>query len=321
MARPLTEHSTKLRTGKGARTPSDAAPHAPARSRVLEPVDGGRLRRIVFEGSERPASTPEPMPAHHEASAWRSRSGDDIDDIRFEVDNLHRTRSRSKPLDLDAPMETGSVYETDRGAIREARQGDRRVLYTARRTDAGVEERRFTSNLVDMVLAKKTPVEEETVVEESVEYVPRRRRVVEELPVDVPERAGSESATYQPQCVAVTRSGLQCRNSAKGGSELCGSHQDYTPASLADLTDTEPAVAGAEDTKAGGGKKHAVGGKQAQCGAYTKDGLQCRNSSRKGSKYCVTHKGYRAPTRAQLEARLDTKPRWAQAPDTMPTVN
>lgn len=75
---------------------------------------------------------------------------------------------------------------------------------------------------------------------------------------------------------------------------------------------------------------------QAQCGALTADGAQCRNSSREGSKYCASHKGYQPPTARGVAQRVegaawdpkdgvtdassrraaDTKPRVRRAPDT-----
>ncbi len=359
MAKPLTEHSTKLRAGKGDKAPL-ASSSQPARSRVLEPVEGGRVRRIVFEGDEPvPAPTPVRSAQRRAADEWMPRHRADMDDIEFEVDHLDRIKPRRKAsVDPKSRIETGTLYETERGGVHEARQmtsrGERRVLYTSKRDGDRIEERRFSGRMVDEILAKRdAPVEEEVVREESVEYVSRKRRVVEEVVVEpkkakkpkvekatkktspkvakeakavkpakkvAPVVAPVEESEYQPQCAAVTKGGVQCRNSAKDGSRHCGSHQGYKPVSARDLADTAPVHAGAADTLPGQGREKTAGGKQAQCGAYTSSGMQCRNSSRKNSKYCGAHKGYRAPSKAQLESRLDTKPRWDKAPDTLPDV-
>ncbi len=60
---------------------------------------------------------------------------------------------------------------------------------------------------------------------------------------------------------------------------------------------------------------------QAQCAALTEDGAQCRNSSRIGSKYCASHFGYQPKVIPKAEAkREDTRPRYKNAPDTLPAV-
>lgn len=75
---------------------------------------------------------------------------------------------------------------------------------------------------------------------------------------------------------------------------------------------------------------------QPQCSALTDDGAQCRNSSRHGSKYCISHFGYQPPTTKGLAQRIegeawdpndkltdrqsvasvDTRPAVRRAPDT-----
>lgn len=58
-----------------------------------------------------------------------------------------------------------------------------------------------------------------------------------------------------------------------------------------------------------------------QCSALTDDGVQCRNSARAESKYCVSHFGYQPPTMPKAEAaRKDTLARVRGAPDTVPSV-
>jgi hypothetical protein len=59
---------------------------------------------------------------------------------------------------------------------------------------------------------------------------------------------------------------------------------------------------------------------QAQCGALTADGKQCRNSSRDGSKY-ASHFGYQPPVISKKAVnRKDTKARFRRAPDTKPAA-
>lgn len=47
-------------------------------------------------------------------------------------------------------------------------------------------------------------------------------------------------------------------------------------------------------------------GELSRCMALTREGRQCRNKSREGSKYCGAHKGYQ-PTAEELEARQEGK--------------
>jgi hypothetical protein len=48
-------------------------------------------------------------------------------------------------------------------------------------------------------------------------------------------------------------------------------------------------------------------GYRPQCMALTDDGKQCRNSARKGSKYCAPHVGYQPPTTKGLAKRIEGK--------------
>lgn len=54
----------------------------------------------------------------------------------------------------------------------------------------------------------------------------------------------------------------------------------------------------------GGSNGRRSHGKAAQdrCLALTKDGSRCRNTSREGSSYCSSHKGYQ-PSQSELDAR------------------
>lgn len=59
----------------------------------------------------------------------------------------------------------------------------------------------------------------------------------------------------------------------------------------------EPAT---EEARSKGGKDY-----QPQCAALTADGAQCRNSSRDGSRYCISHFGYQPPTTKGLAQRIE----------------
>lgn len=81
-------------------------------------------------------------------------------------------------------------------------------------------------------------------------------------------------------------------------------------------------------------------GYRPQCSALTDDGKQCRNSARRGSKYCGPHAGYQPPTTRGLAKRIegsrwsatdkrtdrssvrgaDTRARVKRAPDTVVSV-
>ncbi len=300
MRKPISEHSTTIKAGKGSK-------QAPRES-LLEPVGGGAVRRVEFHEAA-PEPTPEPEPQRERE--YHARHDASIDQIHFEVDNLDRL-SRGAPARARRPREapeTQRVYDTKRGGVNastmKTTHGEKRVLYTSRQVEGRQHEERFHSGLVDRIISEK--FQSETTTTEA----PRKRTLLgrkkKEPVVEVEDE-------YQPQCAAVTRDNLQCRNSAKGGSEYCGSHQSYAPQALEDLLDTQPARG--EDTKAGHSDTSGTG----QCAAYTKESLQCKRSSRQGSKYCSVHKGYRAPSKSSLAAKLDTKPRHAGAKDTVPKV-
>src|ERR1041385_3629511 len=44
---------------------------------------------------------------------------------------------------------------------------------------------------------------------------------------------------------------------------------------------------------------------QPQCAALTADGKQCRNSARRASKYCASHKGYQPTAGKGLSQRIE----------------
>ncbi len=143
---------------------------------------------------------------------------------------------------------------------------------------------------------------------------------------DKREGSGTHKASpgekdYQPQCSALTDGGLQCRNSARGTSKYCASHKGYHPLTVEGIVrgrDTKPANKSAPDTLPGE-EAWEPSEYQAQCSALTGDGMQCRNSSQDGSKFCASHHGYKASKKGFL-GKLDTKPRWRKAKDTKPTT-
>jgi hypothetical protein len=57
---------------------------------------------------------------------------------------------------------------------------------------------------------------------------------------------------------------------------------------------------------------------QPQCSALTEAGLQCRNSARDGSKYCISHYGYQPRTAEGVLSATDTEPRYESSADTAP---
>ncbi len=138
-----------------------------------------------------------------------------------------------------------------------------------------------------------------------------------------PAKKAAAKKEYNPQCAALTSSGDQCRNSARGTSKYCGSHKGYQPPSAKKVQakkDTAPAVKKAADTTPGVGTKGAKKGARPQCAAVTADGKQCKNSARASSKYCGSHKGYTKASDASKVKKADTKPRHAGAADTKPSV-
>lgn len=154
---------------------------------------------------------------------------------------------------------------------------------------------------------------------------PRRDVPVAAAPVrtPAPPEPVAAASEYQPQCSALRADGVQCRNSARGGSKYCGSHVGYQPRTAVGVvrqTDTTSKVARRDTTTSFVGDAVAVTGRGAQCQALTASSLQCKNTVRPGSQFCVAHAGYRSPTPDSVVRGRDSKPRWAQAPDTLPSV-
>ncbi len=301
MRKPISEHKTTIKAGKGSKEAH--------RDSLLEPVHGGSVRRVEFR-----ESAPEPSFRREPESQYRARHDDSMDAIHFEVDNLNRI-ARGAPARARQPREkpvTERVYDTKLGGVNassmKTTRGERRVLYTSRQVEGRQHEERFHSGLVDRIISEKYAAGPSF---EAVEEAPAKRKLLGRKKKTAAPVVEEE---YQPQCAAVTRDGLQCRNSCKDRSEYCGAHQAYAPQALEALLDTKPARG--EDTKAGTGDSAGTG----QCAAYTKESLQCKRNSRAGSKYCGVHKGYRAPSKSSLTAKLDTVPRHAGAKDTVPKV-
>lgn len=116
----------------------------------------------------------------------------------------------------------------------------------------------------------------------------------------------------------------------------------FGPKSQKDKVDAalEERAASAATASGSGSAGPGTGTLQPQCGALTEDGMQCRNSSRDGSRYCISHKGYQPPTAKGLAQRIegdawdpsdsrtdrssvraaDTKPRVRRAKDTSVAV-
>ncbi len=137
---------------------------------------------------------------------------------------------------------------------------------------------------------------------------------------------GAAAGDYRPQCSALRNDGVQCRNSARGGSKYCASHfghQPRTAEGVVRLTDTTSKVARVDTATSFAGDKTALTGRGAQCQALTASGggrAQCKNTVRPGSQFCVAHQGYRSPTPQKVVRGRDSAPRVRGAPDTLPSV-
>ena len=131
---------------------------------------------------------------------------------------------------------------------------------------------------------------------------------------------------YRPQCSALRNDGVQCRNSARGGSKYCASHFGYQPRTaegVVRLTDTTSKVARKDTVTSYAGDEAALTTRGAQCQALTATGggrAQCKNTVRPGSQFCVTHQGYRSPTPQRVVKGRDSQPRVRGARDTLPSV-
>lgn len=138
-----------------------------------------------------------------------------------------------------------------------------------------------------------------------------------------PTVANVLAGDYQPQCAALRNDGVQCRNSARGGSKYCSSHFGYQPRTAEGVvrqTDTVSKVARRDTVTSFAGDEVADTRRGAQCQALTAGDLQCKNTVRPGSQFCVTHAGYRSPTPEAVVRGRDSKPRWDKAPDTLPST-
>ncbi len=183
MRKPLSEHDATLTSRKKAEPRPD-----PDAEEALEPVSGGRVRRIVFKEDEEtwsldsePAepvaepddvwdpepveSAPEPAskerwphadPAHH----YKPRHEATIDQIHADIDNRILGR---KPKATKTVIEEETIYETDKGAVRRSkritREGRSSAIYIESEKEGRRVERRFNPAEVDRVV-KGAPMEE-----------------------------------------------------------------------------------------------------------------------------------------------------------------
>ncbi len=124
------------------------------------------------------------------------------------------------------------------------------------------------------------------------------------------------------RCAAVTASGAQCSRRSREGSKFCGLHKAGTVAAPATKAAAKPAAKKPAAKAAAPAAKAAAPAAelQPQCAALTAAGDQCKNSSRDGSKYCGSHKGYRPPAKSVAAKAKDTVPRVANAADTKPAT-
>jgi len=329
----------------------------------LELVDDpGPVKRIRFDGFAPPAPTPEPLPetpvseptettyamAVPQDRPARPAALGGTGTIRSVHDEVDRLGSPD-PTFSGAPSRanlqswrSNTIYRTDRGGEVRSYDGPNGRLLTL---GNGREEHRFSEEDVDRVIAGVTldgasepaTVETEpapTAAMETTETTAQRRRLFGFLgrrggssgtSTTPPAATETESKEYQPQCSALTEEGLQCRNSARGGSKYCSSHYGYQPRTAQGVLatrDTEPRFASSRDTMPGAagwdpGADHATG---VQCGALTAAGLQCTNPVVAGTSFCGVHQDATLPTPKGVLAAADTKPRWSGAKDTKPST-
>lgn len=335
---------------------------------AMEAVPGGSVRRVVFETEGRPVAS-----RHVTERRYVPRHDASMREIEAEVDRIGHGRRRRiyelRPVEKDEERAERTVYRTERGSkvtdvTYEDGQRRHRVLYLRDSRDQPIEGRRFSHHMIDQVIKdvrldepaehsdwedaeapKKLPAKASAPTGGSTKKAgtkgpkkragttkssaaPAKKKATKKRPAKKVRKKVTKKAAarpspaaqaYQPQCEAVTHDGKQCRNSARKGAKYCGSHKGYRPQSLDRVLatkDTLPAHKKAKDTLPGSAK--ATGQGTAQCIALTAAGKQCRNSSRDGSKYCGSHKGYRGKT--AIEKQMDTKPRVKKAKDTKPKL-
>jgi hypothetical protein len=319
-------------------------------SGIQEVVEEGPVKHIHFSGGDGPVGEREFMRV--ETTTYNPRRNASMEEIHADIDNLGATRTSTY---RSSSFRSRTVYSTERGAVTKASQDGQSALYVTSRRGVSERQKRFTSTLVDKVIEDvdlaapprttgpyvhngytlhSRSVQLKGGGEQTIYFFSKgkpKSGTPCALPagyvVGVNERTGlpflrrerSEGEKeYKPQCSAVTEDGKQCRNSARGDSKYCSSHAGYQPKALATVVDTKPRH-DAKDTKAvseGKGKAGAA----VQCTAITADGKQCRNNARDGKTTCASHRNYRAPSKGQVVARIDTKPRWSKAKDTKPTT-
>lgn len=199
MGKPLTEHRATIKAGKGrkerrSKESKQKQTFEPVEDSLLEPVNGGRVRRIEFGG--RPATVHEEVV--HQDRTFRPRHEASMRDIEWEIDHIGRARRDAPLRDDRVDTSTRKVYRTDRGgevrsAYAPARRGTGRVLYTTVDKGTHQEERRFSTADVDRVIAGvQLKPEVEVIRETKTEYVPRKRRVEEKVPV-APAKTSSDA--------------------------------------------------------------------------------------------------------------------------------
>ncbi|HET6398952.1 MAG TPA: DUF4332 domain-containing protein [Candidatus Thermoplasmatota archaeon] len=179
----------------------EAAERAAAEAAARQPppvevVPGGPLRRIVFEGpSHGTGNTPPEAAANPAASASpppAPAAGRPLDLVRGDTTrrvDWPESRLGGSPATRtytsyasgssagrsweERRVETRTLYETPRGAVREARMGDQRAIYISRRDGPVETDTRFLHSMVDRVIANVRL--EEEVVEEVEEPVSASR--------------------------------------------------------------------------------------------------------------------------------------------------
>lgn len=254
MPKPIAETSTTIKAGKSKHKVTRDVNEAPRRD-LLQPVGGGRVRRVEFEPEVETRTAEVRYQPKHDAS---------MDHIHFEVDNIDRLQRGVEPRRATA-LESKRVFETKKGGVNatdvDTHRGRRRVLYTERKRGERTEETRFHSGLVDKIIAEryKGGPQFEEVDEEKPRFglfkkkddakPATRTRRKETVTTTVTKGGKTTTSTttktsgWSPdepkadtkQCAAYTKDGDQCKRNARKRAKYCTQHRNYRAPSKKDL--------------------------------------------------------------------------------------
>ncbi len=256
----------------------------------LEGVGGTTaIKRITFD--EQPGESQTMVKRESLGKEWTPKHPATIRDIHYQIDHMggsrapnYKRRSRAERFETVRRESTISQlrghycavcgefhaahdYETKGGYVDHVKTSKRRVHYVG---DEG-GERRFNEHMVDQVIRGHKP-----------RTVSRRT---------VTRRVTRDGQTTETKTVT-----------QNGQSKTTKTVSPVTMTEKAPVAKAKAPVAKKAPAKKPVAKKvdvereatSAVGSDQPACAALTKERNPCRNHARKGSKYCASHKGYRA---------------------------